>query len=208
MATKRKRKKARKAKANPKKRTTHRRKRHKNPGMFAAAPKRRRRARKAKANPARRYRARRASRRNPSGPMVQVALAAAAGLATYVAANLVNIVANAKFDPMIRRAIAGAGVVGGLALASKKPVIGAGVAAGSAVMLAGTEIAMEAARFLPAKSQNVGAIVMGAPMMLGPGSEQMGAVAVDMGAPAMLLPGSETMGAVAPDPPWVFSSPI
>lgn len=202
-----KRKKARSKKANPTKRK-HTRKRKKNPAALAAPKRRTSRKRHRKSNPAKRrhFRARRASRRNPSGPMVQVGLAALAGLGAFVAANLVNIAANSSFDPMVRRGIAAAGVVGGLALASKKPVIGAGVAAASAVMLGGSELAMKAAELMPKK--NVGAIVsMGAPYTLGPGDEAMGA-------PAMLLPGAEMgavvtdMGAIAPDAPWSFVSPV
>jgi hypothetical protein len=209
MATKKKRKKARSKKSNPTKRTTKKRAKRRNPSTARASAPRTKKRRSKRRNPApKKRRARRASRRNPSGPLMQAALATAAGLVAFVAGNMINQVANSGFDPMVRRGIAAAGVVGGLALSTKKPLLGAGVAAGSAVMLAGSELTMQAFKVLPAKTTTGAVMAMGSPYMLGPGDERMGAV-VAMGAPHYLTPGSESMGALAePGAPYDVALPI
>ncbi len=249
---KRKKKRTRK-KSNPtRKRTTHRRKRKRsnpsNPRRRRSSHRRRsrsnphrRRARRAHgrrhmvrahlSNPKRHHRRRRSHRRNPGGPIVSALIALGLGAATFVATDVVTFYATsdmAKDGQRNRKIVAALGIIGGLFLARKHPVLGVGLAAGAFLAGFGNAIDLAVLQMLPAKSggqtalapapttKGLGAVAYdnmqalayeGAPRMLG-----MGAVAYDnlagMGAVAYdNLAGWETMGDPVPPPPWESDNP-
>lgn len=168
-------------------------------------------------------------RRNPGGPIVSALLALGLGAATFVATDVVTFYATsdmAKDGQRNRKIVAVLGVLGGLYLARKHPVLGVGLAAGAFLAGFGNAIDLQVLQLLPAKSsgqtalapttKGLGAVAYdnmralayeGSPRMLG-----MGAVAYDnlagMGAVAYdNLAGWETMGDPVPPPPWESDNP-
>jgi hypothetical protein len=164
---KRKKRRARKKTTNPKKRV-HRRKKRRlsaNPRRRHRRahrarvhnPRRRRRHRAHASNPRRRHRRRasnphrfsrkRRHRRNPGLPAWAMAgVAALVGLGTYAGVASVNYLVTKMIDPSTvtlnrnRYILSALGVGGGLFLATKKPIFGVAVAAGSLIAAVGSKL--------------------------------------------------------------------
>lgn len=235
MATKRKRKRA-KRRANPtKKRATHRRKRRRaNPANprrrrsharrihHRASKRRTRRAHARRANPTHRRRThrRRTHRRNPGGPLAQAAIGLALAAGAFVLTDVVTFYATsdmAKDGERNRKILGGLAIAGGLYLAQKHPLMGLGIAAGGALSGFGNMIMLQVLKLLPPKQngqtalKGIGAVAY----------DNMSAVAYDnlaalqleagrpMGAVAYdNLAGWESMGDPIPPAPWESDSPF
>jgi hypothetical protein len=180
---KRKKRRARKAHGNPKRKVHRRKKRravanpkrsHKrrarrrvrravgNPRRRVRAKRRHSSRRRVHANPARRRRSgKRRHRRNPGLPLWAEALLASglavAGYAViHVAATGVTQHTDPSFAtlPRNRNIVAGAAVIGGILLAMKKsPIFGAALAASGAVAALGTGLTLKMTNLLPAPKQ-------------------------------------------------------
>lgn len=177
MATKRKKRRARKKASNPTKRTRTRKKRR---HVAHAAPKRRRarraasnpKRRRAKrrhvvrahtvrrhlSNPKRRRHGKRRHRRNPGLPLWAMAgLAALLGLAAYGVAGAGSFALTQRLDPSLgtlernRYVAAGLFTLAGIGLAFKSPLLGAGLAAGGLVSGAGAKLAIALGKVLDKK---------------------------------------------------------
>jgi hypothetical protein len=220
MATKRKRKRA-KRKTPTTKRRTHRRKKASNPTRRrthrrrrAHNPTRRRRARRAHArahNPTHRrrrhrsnptHRRRRTHRRNPAGPIAQAAIGLALGAAAFVLTDVITFYATADMakDGQRNRKIIGAlGIAGGLYLSRKHPLLGLGLAAGGLLSGFGNMIMLEVLKVLPAKAGGV-APLSGLGAVAYDNMRGIGAVAYDNLAGMQLEMGEgRRLGAVAYD---------
>ncbi len=222
MATKRKRKRAKKRRANPtKKRATHRRKRRRanpsNPRRRRSHARRRthrthrahrarrtRRAHARRANPShrrthRRRPSRRTHRRNPGGPLAQAAIGLALAAGAFVLTDVATFYATsdmAKDGERNRKILGGLAIAGGLYLAQKHPLMGLGIAAGGALSGFGNMIMLQVLKLLPPKQNGQTALKgLGAVAY-----DNMSAVAYDNMA-ALQLEGRTPigMGAVAYD---------